>query len=70
MTRAIVQNKALVRSAFAGLLLAGAVLSLSACNTVNGAGKDLSNAGTATGSAVNTAGTAVSNTAASTQQHL
>jgi predicted small secreted protein len=59
MTKAIHQNRAYLRGAFAALLLAGAVLSLSACNTVNGAGKDLSNAGTATGSAVSTTATTV-----------
>jgi entericidin B len=31
-----------------GLLLAGAVISLSACNTVKGAGQDVSSAGSAT----------------------
>jgi predicted small secreted protein len=70
MTKAIQRNTVLIRSAFAGLMLAAAVLSLSACNTVHGAGKDLSNAGTATGSAVDTAGTAVSNTATNVQQKM
>jgi predicted small secreted protein len=59
MTKAIQLNSNVMRAALTGLLLAGAVLSLSACNTVNGAGKDISNAGTAT-----------SNTATSVQQKL
>ena len=59
MTKAIRLNPAYMRAALTGLLLAGAVLSLSACNTVNGAGKDISNAGTAT-----------SSTAATVQQKL
>ncbi len=59
MTKAIRLDSAYVRAAFMGLLLAGAALSLSACNTVGGAGKDISNAGTAT-----------TNTAASVQQKL
>ncbi len=63
MTKAFQPNTAVIRSAFAAVLLGVAVLSLSACNTVNGAGKDLSNAGTATGSAV-------SNTATDVQQKL
>ena len=63
MTKAMQSNTSLIRSAFAALLLVGAVISLSACNTVNGAGKDLSNAGNATG-------TAVSNTASTVQQKM
>jgi predicted small secreted protein len=59
MAKAIRLDTAYMRAALTGLLLAGAVLSLSACNTVNGAGKDISNAGTAT-----------SNTAATVQQKL
>ncbi len=59
MTKAIRLEPAYLRAAFTGLLIAGAVLGLSACNTVNGAGKDISNAGTAT-----------SNTAAAVQQKL
>jgi predicted small secreted protein len=59
MARAIRLDTTYIRAALTGLLLAGAVLSLSACNTVNGAGKDISNAGTAT-----------SNTAATVQQKL
>jgi predicted small secreted protein len=59
MTRAIRLDLTYVRAALTGLLLAGAVMSLSACNTVNGAGKDISNAGTAT-----------SNTASTVQQKL
>ena len=59
MTKAIRFDATVVRAALTGLLLAGAVLSLSACNTVNGAGKDISNAGTAT-----------SNTASSVQQKM
>ncbi len=59
MTKAIRLDTGYVRAALTGLLLAGAVLGLSACNTVNGAGKDISNAGTAT-----------SNTASTVQQKL
>ena len=59
MTKAIRLESPAIRAALTGLLLAGAVLGLSACNTVNGAGKDISNAGTAT-----------SNTASSVQQKL
>ncbi len=59
MTKAIRLDSNYVRAALTGLLLAGAVLSLSACNTVNGAGKDISNAGAAT-----------SSTAASVQQKM
>ena len=59
MTKSIRLDATSVRAALAGILLAGAVLSLSACNTVNGAGKDISNAGTAT-----------SNTASSVQQKM
>jgi predicted small secreted protein len=59
MARAIRLDTTFMRAALTGLLLAGAVLSLSACNTVNGAGKDISNAGTAT-----------SNTATSVQQKM
>jgi entericidin B len=59
MTKAIRFDATYVRAALTGLLLAGAVLGLSACNTVHGAGKDISNAGTAT-----------SNTAAAVQQKL
>jgi len=59
MTKAIRLDTGYARAALTGLLLAGAVLSLSACNTVNGAGKDISNAGAAT-----------SNTAATVQQKL
>ena len=59
MTKAIGVNAGYMRAALTGLVLAGAVLSLSACNTVHGAGKDISNAGTAT-----------SNTASNVQQKL
>jgi len=59
MTKAVRLDAGYVRAALTGLLLAGAVLGLSACNTVNGAGKDISNAGTAT-----------SNTATSVQQKM
>jgi predicted small secreted protein len=59
MTKAIRLDSTAMRGALTGLLLAGAILSLSACNTVHGAGKDISNAGTAT-----------SNTATSVQQKL
>ena len=54
MTKAIRLNTTYARAALTGLLLAGAVLSLSACNTVGGAGKDISNAGTATTNTANT----------------
>jgi predicted small secreted protein len=71
----------LMRAGAAVAFLGGAGFALSACNTVHGAGKDLSNAGTATGNAVNTAGTAtgnavdsagnaVSNTANNVQQKM
>ncbi len=59
MTKAIRLDSAAMRAALMGLLLAGGVLALSGCNTVHGAGKDISNAGTAT-----------SNTATSVQQKL
>ena len=59
MTKAVRLDSSFMRAAMTGLLLAGAVLSLSACNTVSGAGKDISNAGAAT-----------SNTANSVQQKL
>jgi predicted small secreted protein len=59
MTKAVQLNSTYMRAALTGLLFAGAVLSLSACNTVHGAGKDISNAGTAT-----------SNTATQVQQKL
>jgi predicted small secreted protein len=59
MTKSIRLQSTYLRAALTGLLLAGAVLSLSACNTVGGAGKDISNAGTAT-----------TDTAASVQQKL
>ncbi len=59
MTKAMRLDATYLRAALTGLLLAGAMLSLSACNTVSGAGKDISNAGTAT-----------SNTAAAVQQKL
>jgi predicted small secreted protein len=51
MTKAIRFDSSLLRAAMVGLLLAGAALSLSACNTVNGAGQDVSNAGAATSNA-------------------
>jgi predicted small secreted protein len=51
MTKAIRLDTSLLRAALVGLLLAGAALSLSACNTVNGAGKDVSSAGAATSNA-------------------
>ena len=51
MTKAIHLDTGLLRAALLGMLLAGAALSLSACNTVNGAGKDVSNAGAATSNA-------------------
>ncbi len=54
MKRAIRAETAFKRAALAGLLLAGAVISLSACNTVAGAGKDVSNAGNATSNTANT----------------
>jgi predicted small secreted protein len=51
MTKAIRFDSSLLRAATIGLLLAGATLGLSACNTVNGAGKDVSSAGAATSTA-------------------
>ena len=59
MTKTVRLNSVYARAALTGILLAGAALSLSACNTVHGAGKDISNAGTAT-----------SNTASAVQQKL
>jgi entericidin B len=59
MTTTIRLDRNSLRAALTGLLLAGAVMSLSACNTVKGAGQDISNTGTAT-----------SNTAAAVQQKL
>lgn len=51
MTKATRLDMSMMRAALIGVLLAGAALSLSACNTVNGAGKDVSNAGQATSNA-------------------
>ncbi len=48
MTKAIRLDSTFIRAALTGLLLAGAVMSLSACNTVKGAGQDVSSAGAAT----------------------
>ncbi len=48
MTKAIRFDSSLLRAAMIGVLLAGATLSLSACNTVKGAGQDVSSAGNAT----------------------
>jgi predicted small secreted protein len=48
-------------------LLAGVAMGLTACNTVHGAGEDLSIAGKATGTAVANAGHAISNTAQNIQ---
>lgn len=59
MTKAIRLDAVSLRAALTALLLAGAVVSLSACNTVKGAGQDVSNAGQAT-----------SNTATSVQQKM
>jgi predicted small secreted protein len=53
MTKAIRFDSSLLRAGLVGLLLAGAALSLSACNTVAGAGKDVSNTGQATSNAAN-----------------
>jgi predicted small secreted protein len=47
------------RLAFVAALMAAAAVGLSACNTVTGAGKDVSNAGTA-----------ISNTAQSVEQKM
>ncbi len=54
MSKAIRLDSNFIRAALTGLLLAGAVMSLSACNTVKGAGQDVSSVGTAT---TNTAST-------------
>jgi predicted small secreted protein len=54
----------------AAFLLAGVGMGLSACNTVHGAGEDLSIAGKATGTAVDNAGHAISNTAQNVQQGM
>jgi entericidin B len=48
MTKAIRLDTSFMRAALTGLLLAGAVMSLSACNTVKGAGQDVSSVGSAT----------------------
>ncbi len=48
MTKAIRLDTSFMRAALTGLLLAGAVMRLSACNTVKGAGQDVSSVGTAT----------------------
>jgi predicted small secreted protein len=53
----------LSRAAGVALLLGTAGISLAGCNTVHGAGQDLSNAGTATGDAAHTAVKATSNAA-------
>jgi predicted small secreted protein len=58
------------RGTLATILLAGVALSLAACNTVNGAGEDLSIAGKATGTAVDNAGHAISNTAQNVQEGM
>jgi predicted small secreted protein len=52
------------------ILLAGVATGLTACNTVHGAGEDLSIAGKATGTAVDNAGHAISNTAQNVQQGM
>ncbi len=54
MTKAIRLDKSFMRAALTGLLLAGAVMSLSACKTVKGAGQDVSTVGSATTSAAGT----------------
>ncbi len=59
MTKAIRLDSGFMRAALTGLLLAGAVISLSACNTIKGAGQDVSSVGTAT-----------TNTAATVQQKM
>jgi predicted small secreted protein len=80
MTTSFVLGR-LMRASAAVAFLGGAGFALAGCNTVHGAGKDLSNAGTATGNAVSTAGTvtgnavdsagnAVSNTANTVQQKM
>lgn len=51
MTKAIRFDSSLLRAAIMGVVLAGAALSLSACNTVHGAGQDVSSAGNATSTA-------------------
>lgn len=48
MFQAIRIDRACLRAALMGVVLAGAAVSLSACNTVEGAGKDVSGAGHAT----------------------
>ncbi|HYZ61539.1 MAG TPA: entericidin A/B family lipoprotein [Acetobacteraceae bacterium] len=53
------RNRKFIRSLSLALLLASAAPILSACNTVAGAGKDVSNTGQAVGQGVQGAGRAV-----------
>ncbi|GAB0117376.1 hypothetical protein [Acidisoma sp. 7E03] len=48
MTKAMRLDGRMMRVALMGLMLAGAAISLSACNTVAGAGQDVKNTGQAT----------------------
>lgn len=48
MTKAMRLDGTILRATMLGLLLAGAAISLSACNTVAGAGQDVKNTGQAT----------------------
>lgn len=48
MTKAMRLDGRVMRVALMGLMLAGAAISLSACNTVAGAGQDVKNTGQAT----------------------
>jgi len=48
MTKVMRLDGTFLRTAMIGLLLAGAAISLSACNTVAGAGQDVKNTGQAT----------------------
>lgn len=48
MTKALRLDGTFVRATMMGLLLAGAAVSLSGCNTVAGAGQDVKNTGQAT----------------------
>jgi entericidin B len=54
MTKAMRLDGTFMRAAMMGLLLAGAAVSLSACNTVAGAGQDVKNTGQATTNAADT----------------
>ncbi len=66
----VASGQSATRGVLAAILLAGIAICLAACNTVHGAGEDLSIAGKATGTAVDSAGHAISNTAQNVQQGM